>query len=111
MVIVAVLLIVGGVLVGWLGWLGRNGRLTRNAWAGIRTRTTMQSDGTWTAAHRAGGGWIIVGGIVMIATGVAMLLTDDDTTASIVALVGTFGLFVLVLIGGWLGQQAAKRSP
>ncbi len=71
----------------------------------------MQSDGTWTTAHRAGGGWIIVGGIVMVATGVAMLLTDDDTTASVVALVGTFGLFVFMLIGGWLGQQAAKRSP
>ncbi len=70
----------------------------------------MQSDETWTAAHGAGGVWIIAGGIVMIVTGVAMMLADDATTASVVALVGTFGLFVLVLIGGWLGQQAAKRS-
>lgn len=109
MVVVAGVLMVGGLVLVLVGWRGRNDHLTLNRWIGIRTATTMQSDATWEAAQRAGGMWIITGGIVMIVTGVAMLFVDDDDAAATVALVGTFVMLSAVLAGGWLGQRAAKR--
>ncbi len=109
MTLTALLLIVGGVLLAWAGWLGKTDRLALNSWAGIRTATTMQSQDTWDAAHHAGGPWIIAGGIVLVITGGAMVVAGDETTAAYVSLIGAVALAILVIAGGWVGQQAAKR--
>ncbi len=108
--ITVTVLIVGGGLVAWIGWFGMSDRLTRNAWAGIRTKTTMRSDEAWQAAHRSAGKWIIWGGVVMVVTGIVMGVVDgDDSTAATVALVGMVAVFGLVGVGGWLGIRAASR--
>jgi len=109
MIPTAVLLIIGGGLLAWAGWLGVNDRLALNSWAGIRTKTTMRSEETWKAAHHAGSAWIIAGGIVLVITGGTMMIVNDDTAAAYVSLVGAIVLAVLVIIGGWMGQQAAKK--
>lgn len=102
-------LIVGGGLIAWFGWQGRRGQLKLNAFAGIRTRTTMRSEKAWQAAHRAGGAWMIVGGGLFLVTGMGVAVATDETTAGVVALVGTSVAIVPLFVGGWLGQQAARR--
>lgn len=109
MTLTALLLIVGGALLAWAGWLGMTGRLALNSWAGIRTKTTMRSQETWEAAHHAGSAWIIAGGIVLVITGVAMMVVGDETAAAYVSLIGAIVLAILVIAGGWMGQQAAKK--
>ena len=109
MTLTALLLIAGGVLLAWAGWLGMTDRLALNSWAGIRTETTMRSQETWEAAHHAGSPWIIAGGIVLVITGGAMIVVGDETTAAYVSLIGAIVLAALVIAGGWIGQQAARR--
>jgi uncharacterized membrane protein len=109
MIVTAVLLIIGGGLLVWAGWLGMTDRLALNSWAGIRTKTTMRSQETWEAAHHAGSAWIIAGGIVLAITGGAMMVVNDETAAAYVSLVGATVLAVLVIIGGWMGHQAAMK--
>jgi len=53
--IAGVIVAVAGVAVVVVGRLMQQGRLPLQAWAGIRTRSTMRSDDAWMAAHRAGG--------------------------------------------------------
>jgi len=109
MITTAVVLIVGGVLLAWAGWLGKTDRLALNSWAGIRTKTTMRSEETWKAAHHAGSAWIIAGGIVLVITGGVMVVVGDETAAAYVSLVGATVLAGLVLAGGWLGHQAGTK--
>lgn len=114
---------VGLLLVG-SGWLvvrvtrrGANGELGRNGWAGIRTRATLSSDEAWIAAQKAGAKPTILGGRLLIGTGIwsgLLGLTYGDTPDRAVAiwavlvLVGTVVLLIFTLYGAWLGQAAAK---
>lgn len=109
--VAGVILAVAGVAVVALGRLGQRGRLPLQAWAGIRTRSTMRSDESWMAAHRAGGPLIEFAGWSAVALGgVAALLSAADerwTTAITLAPVGIF--LVLLVAGGIRGDQAARR--
>ena len=107
--IAGVALIAGGVAVTAAGAMSRAGRLSRQSWVGIRTRTTLASDRAWEAAHRAGGSWVMVGGIVMAVGGVLTVLTESEETAAVVALVSVAAALIPILIGGALGQAAARR--
>jgi hypothetical protein len=41
------------VALGFVASRAADGRLKRNQWAGIRTRSTMRSDHAWMVGHRA----------------------------------------------------------
>jgi uncharacterized membrane protein len=107
--IAAVALIVGGVAVTAAAAMARAGRLSRQSWVGIRTRTTLASDEAWDAAHRAGASWVMVGGIIMALGGLLTFLTESEGAATTVALVSVVVALVPILIGGVLGQAAARR--
>lgn len=59
-VFLGILLISVGVLVFEVGRRSRSGTLARNWYVGIRTRATLASDENWEAAHRAGGGLLMI---------------------------------------------------
>jgi hypothetical protein len=87
---VGLALLVGssGVLVAVLSRRAADGRLGRNAYAGVRTASTMRSDAAWRAGHAA-----------------AVPLSDSAAVvfviSAFVALVMRQGnAFPLVLIGG-----------
>lgn len=107
--IAAVALIIAGVAIVGAGAMGRAGRLSRQSWIGIRTRTTLASDENWYAAHEAGAGWIMGGGVVMAIGGVLTLFADSEDTAAVFALATTVVALVPILIGGLRGQAAARR--
>ncbi|MEV4291481.1 hypothetical protein AB0K40_38755 [Nonomuraea bangladeshensis] len=49
------MVLLAGLVLGVVGYLGLAGRLPRNEFAGVRTATTMRSDATFLAARREGG--------------------------------------------------------
>ena len=105
-----VLWLVVGAAVGGAGWAGMTGRLPRQHWAGIRLPSTMRSDQTWRAAHRAGGPWVVAGGLVGVIGGTGLLLVRPTAAVAAevsLALVGA--LLALVLVGGTVGVRAARR--
>ena len=108
MVVAAVSLIVGGLVVGWVGLRTARNQLPRNWVAGLRTRTTMASDEAWYAGQRAGAGYVVAAGVVGVATGVIALFFSDPVAAAII-LGGTALLLGLVVVGGVKGQRAARE--
>ena len=102
--------LVVGVVIARIGWLGVKGRLPRQHWAGIRLPSTMRSDETWRAAHRAGGPWLVAGGLVGVLGGAGLLLVRPTATvAAEASLVVVGALLVLFLVAGTFGVRAARR--
>ena len=100
---------VSAVAFGWLAHLSRHGRIKRNDWAGYRTATTMTSDDTWEAAHRAAWGWTVLGSVYSAVTAVGILLAATDTAVLIWTGIGAVLLGVCAIGGGLRAQRAAKE--
>lgn len=100
-----------GVGIAMVGRRGRQGRLPRQHWAGIRTPSTMRSDATWLEAHRSGGLPLEIAGWATAALGGASALlsaTDQSWTAALpMTAVGI--LLVGAIDGGVCGVLAARR--
>ncbi|MER7364917.1 SdpI family protein [Nonomuraea wenchangensis] len=106
--ILPLVVLLGGLVLGVVGYLGLVGRLPRNDFAGVRTATTMRSDATFLAANRAAGPPTLAGGGVgLVGAVVAWLMPGEIgvVTASLVALAVMTGLTVL---GAVKGVRAAK---
>lgn len=102
--------LVAGAIVAAVGWLGMNGRLRRNHWAGIRLPSTMASDDAWAAAHDEGGRWLAGGGGLVAVTGLLMMVfRPDDTTSESIAIVLALFMLVMVLGAGAVGSRAARK--
>lgn len=63
----------GGMTVSTVGWLGLQGRLKRQHWAGIRTPYSMANDEQWYAVHRHGAPYLIFGGVAALAMSLSLL--------------------------------------
>jgi hypothetical protein len=107
----ACVLAAAGALVALIGRRGRQGRLPRQHWAGIRTPSTMRSDDAWLAAHRAGGPPMEVAGWFAVALGaLAVILAPTGLIGPEALPVLAAGvLLVGVTIGGVLGVRAARH--
>ena len=108
MTVVGWLLVVAGIAIVATAAMARAGRLSRQSWIGIRTRTTMTTDEAWYAAHEAGGAWIIAGGAIMALGGLLVVFTEDEDIAAWVSLGVCAAAVVPILIGGFRGQAAAR---
>ena len=99
-----------GLLLAISGVLGMAGRLPRNDWVGIRMHVVMASDAAWLAGHRAGGPWLLAGGLAALATGVALLVVrPDGAVGARIAFVGLVAAFLLAGVAAWRAQAAARR--
>jgi uncharacterized membrane protein len=93
--------------LAWVGCTAQNGTLPRNRYVGFRTRSTMATDGAWQAAHRAGGGALIVAALPQLAAAVVFafrspLIAVPFVSGSAVALMSA-----AVLVGTRRALRAA----
>ena len=99
-----------GLLLAVTGALGMTGRLPKNDWFGIRMHVVMSSDATWLAGHRAGGPWLLAGGLVALAAGVTLLVVRPDAAAGArISTVSLVAAFLLSGVAAWRAQVAARR--
>lgn len=105
-VFLGILLISVGVLVFEVGRRSRSGTLARNWYVGIRTRATLASDENWEAAHRAGGGLLMIAAAGPVVGGAIVLLDPSNVVGVTVILVGLGWLVGFVIAAGIQGQKA-----
>ena len=102
--------VIFGLLLAVTGLLGMTGRLPKNDWFGIRMHVVMSSDAAWLAGHRAGGPWLLAGGLVGIAAGVTLLvLRPDAVTGERISTASLAAAFLLAGVAAWRAQAAARR--
>ena len=97
-----IVLIAGGFMVAFLALLGREERLPRNRWAGIRFPSTMRSDEAWKAAHKASWAYLFVMGASMVVYGVRLLTAKEQSPTWTL-------LFVVVLVFSSLASIIVAR--
>ena len=106
--VLAAVLLGSGVVMTWIGRKAQRGTLKRNAWAGIRTKSTTASDEAWEAAHRAGGELIAWAGYGSLVVGLLLLVRPSNTVGALM-LGGWFvGTMVLVFVSTMKAIRAAK---
>lgn len=89
----ALIFLIAGVALVWIGNSSRRGRLARNHLVGIRTSATLHSDAAWRAGHRAAGRRMIVGGLGIVVGallaaaggGLALFGASEDLANSVIA--------------------------
>lgn len=108
MFLLPVAFLVGGVAIVSVGAKARVGWFSRESLAGIRTKATLASDDTWQAAHKAGAGWVMAGGVFLALGGLLAVVTDAaDATILLLTLVAALFTFAV----GWIkGHAAALRT-
>ncbi|HWD04516.1 MAG TPA: SdpI family protein [Amycolatopsis sp.] len=108
---IALVPIVLGLVVGWGGFLGFRGRLTRAGGAGVRTEASLRGEEAFKLANRVASVPTLAGGAVGVIAGLAGLATDTTGWLIAAAFVGVVGLIALVVFGGVLGSRAAQTVP
>lgn len=113
--VVAGLLVVAGVALGVVGVLGWRRRLPRNRFAGVRTVNTLRDDETFAVGNHVSALPTIAAGAVAVLGGLAAFAAPAPggglgPRLTLVAL-ATVGMLVLTVIGGVLGDRAARRVP
>lgn len=107
--ILAAALVGGGVTQIWLARATASGRLGRNRIAGIRNSTTMASDESWLAAHRAARSASETGGWCALAAGPVALIAPSLPLLVAVALAATGLALTFIAIGALRGGRAAQE--
>ncbi|CND67798.1 Predicted integral membrane protein [Mycobacterium tuberculosis] len=107
-IVAAVVLIAGGLLVALTGRLTATGRIGRNRFVGIRTRSSKADDAAWRIVHRTAQPWLIGGGVALALGGVVAAASASARPAADIA--GVVALVVLVLVGTASGHAALRRD-
>ena len=110
MEIAAWAVILGALAINYIGFRARAGTLTRQSFAGIRTKTTMASDEAWKAAHDVAWPWIVAGAWTMALTGVIALQLENpsDETAGAILIAGLGVAAIPFGVGFTRAQRAAR---
>lgn len=107
---VGLLLLLTGIAVAAVNRRAADGRLRRNALAGIRTGSTLASDGAWLAGHKAARPMSDVAGAAFALTGVAVALATRADALVAAALIGSGVGTVLLLVATRQAGRAARAS-
>ncbi len=100
------LLIIGAVN-GWFLKVTGSGTLRRNPYVGIRTRATMRDDEVWSIAHQAALPWTRRAAV----TAVLLAIVTVVARTGWVTMTSMFVPLVLMVLGGIVGDRAARRVP
>ena len=117
-IVAAVVLVMVGLVLVVLGERSRSGRLRRNTFAGVRTRTTLSSDAAWNAAQRASASFTIVAGCGAAFGGLVLALVAllGENPAGLADVASTIALATAGWASGWAiaggvaGQRAAQKN-
>jgi hypothetical protein len=107
--IAGLLLCIAGIALTAVGVLGRQDRLPRNMWAGLRTTSIMRTDETWRVAHLAGSPWLLAAAapaFVLAAVCFAAGSWQSVRTMSIL-LLGLLIAFLFLAVAN--GDRAARK--
>ncbi len=105
-----IVVVLAGLLVVWLAIRSRQGRLSRNYVAGVRTRSTMRSDEAFRIANKAAAPFTLVSGLLFVVTGVVAAIVPVRT-ATVVLLTGVVIAGVVIVVGSVTGVRAAQKVP
>ena len=101
-------------VVGVLGW---RRRLPRNRFAGVRTVNTLRDEEAFAVGNQvaapttlAAGAVAVLGAVVLLAAPAGPLGPPLALRVIVVA-VAVLGTLVLTVVGGVLGDRAARRVP
>lgn len=99
-----------GAAVSLVGRRAADGRLRRNAVAGIRIGATMRSDAAWRAGHAAARGASDVSGAVFVLTGLVGVAVRSAPWFAGVLLVGAHLGLAALLVGVRRAVVAARGA-
>ena len=108
--LVGLLCVVSGIAVAVIDRRAADGRLGRNALAGIRIRSTLRSDAAWRAGHAAARRASDAAGAVFVVTGLAATVVRPAPWFAGVVLAGTLGAVAVLLVGVRQAVVAADRA-
>jgi hypothetical protein len=109
--VIAGLLVLGGLALAVVGMLGWRRRLPRNRFAGVRTVNTLRDDETFAVGNQIGAPLSMAAGAVAVLGGLAVLATPSTAVRLTLIVPAALGALVLTLVGGVLGDRAAKLVP
>jgi hypothetical protein len=108
--LLGLLMVVCGAAVSLVNRRAADGRLGRNAVAGIRIGATLRSDAAWRAGHAAAQGPSDVSGAVFAVTGLVAMVVRDAPWFAGVLLVGAHAGLVPLLVGVRRAVVAARGA-
>ena len=109
-VLIGLLLVGAGAVVSAVNRRAADGRLGRNAVAGIRLHATMRSDAAWRAGHSAAQGPSDASAAVLAVSGLLAVGARDGPWFAGVVLVGAHVALVVLLVGARRAVRAADAA-
>lgn len=114
---VAGVLVLSGLALAVVGVLGWRRRLPRNRFAGVRTVNTLRDEEAFAVGNQVAAPMTMAAGAVAVLGAVVLLAAPHDPLGPPLALrvtvvaVAALGTLVLTVVGGVLGDRAARRVP
>lgn len=99
-----------GILVALVTRRAADGRLRRNQLAGIRTATTLRSDGAWRKGHAAAVPLTDLAAVVFALSGLVALVARSAPVFAAVLLGGVILATALLLLGARRAVRAASAA-
>lgn len=109
--VIAGLLVLSGVPLVVVGWLGRRRRLPRNRFAGVRTPATMRDQETFAVGNQVGAPFCLAAAVVALLGGSGALFAPSAVSGWPLVVIGGIGVIALTVTAGLLGDRAAARVP
>jgi hypothetical protein len=110
-VIFCAILVLAGLALLLLGWLGLRGQLPLNRYVGIRTAATLRSEDAFEIGNRAAAPAILAAGAIGSLSGLALPFLPSFSSVMLVATIGLIGGFALMTAGGVIGNRVAEAMP
>ena len=107
-IIIAVIWLVSGALLLWVGIKAGKGTLPRNEWVGIRTPELKASDHAWMTGHKAAAPLLTATAVSPLIGGILCFFADDSA-ASWISLAVAVAMLVLVFAASAKAKKAVRH--